>query len=200
MCILNWALCHSPPPDICPFSLAQQSFLGLSLPPHLVNVSPTLYQCPVLSHTIFVSLQCPFTGSPFVDFKSAMGLLWFLRPWVFIRPCFCLVLSFPLYFCRAWATIDGEVASFLILTPSTSSVTVDRYVHSVIKFKRSPQFSHLMSFCSCFQHMRNSALMQLLGSFQVCHIARYVGWMGVCFKNSFTGGSQVVQLVRGQCS
>lgn len=99
-------------------------------------------------------------------------------------PCFCLGLTFPLYFCRVWATIDGEVASFLIFTISTSSV--DHCVHSINKIQTQPPYFSFNVFLLLFPiHMKLSfnAVTWIVSNLPYCQVC---GWVRLCFKNSFT--------------
>lgn len=109
--ILNWAL--SPPaPDICPFSFGSVAVLVVC-----GCVSPMLAVPSTQSHH-----PCVTPGS-----ISRLFLCWFqIRHWLagisqtwgLYSLSFCLVLSFPLSFCRARPSVDSEAASFLVVTSS----------------------------------------------------------------------------------
>lgn len=75
-----------PTPNICPFSLAAKFFRAVTAST-CEYASPTPAVLSTQSHHLCVTSR-PLTGSPFVDFKPAMGSLSFLRLWVFILPAF----------------------------------------------------------------------------------------------------------------
>jgi hypothetical protein len=115
--------CPSPPPDICPFSLAWQSVLGLSLPGRHMNVC--LPHISSTQHSITPSL-CHWMSIP----RLPLGPAQISHAWGLYSPFFCLALSFPLSFCRARSTTAAGA-------PTTSDFG---RVYSVIKPEHHPWF------------------------------------------------------------
>ena len=60
-------------------------------------------------------------------------------------PCLCLVLSFPLLSPRAWPTIDGEVASFLIFSTLTRFMSL--WINTFILLWNSHVVSDFFLYC-----------------------------------------------------
>lgn len=139
-CCSQQALCHSSPPNICPFPffffLHLSIFIGSAKSLGSVTVSTP---CESVSYTVAV----PRTQSHYLRVHSVSpdrhSLCWFqirhgLPPvsqaFGLYSRCFCLVLSFPLSSPRAWPTIDGEVASFLIFSTLTRfmSLWIDTFI------------------------------------------------------------------------
>lgn len=149
--ILKWASTVSlPTPQHLSIFIGSWKVLGSVTTPTPCECVPRTWEVPSTRSRHHGVISASATDSSFVDFKPALGSLWFLRPRVFILPAFVWPCPALCPSAEQNAPFTEEPPPFLLFTTPSSSVA-DQCVHSLTKVQAWPPCCDSLSFCSHFQ-------------------------------------------------